>query len=488
MNNQKIESVTIYTKRPGLYLVLLGLFCFTCVNGQNTYLNIKKANDAVQLYKNGDYHVTNSSTPYYLSSSQSEKFTESMTECTYFCWDAGLIVNYDINKYSYATSNAFKVKGNRNRPTGSTLIKITKNGIAIETFNDVLYNTEFYKDTGAPKKPEDPYSIALNCKNGQNAINSFFVLKGKVYKCYGKSSCSHYSQKIVVDQSGKMTHKVTGAEKNISANTVFISPWKFMHKMNLFISFDEMAKSAGISRQQLLKEIVSDNKFKIYTDYYKFWRDEVYNNVLVYSISKQEHYNIAQLKQECEKDIEMRINSADSYFQQAKNAVKQNNRALAVELLGKTAEEYHSAVTIMDHTAQRSELLELFFSVKIAQTTNAYRLLKEGGAFQKIFDDNLSFFKEIQSQTAIPYHLLMESIGIVAVEIRNYDDAIKYLKNAIIIGGKDIDDEGCHVALADAYIGMGNKREALSTLQYIQAKYPQNKRLLELRKKVAKLR
>lgn len=261
---------------------------------------IAKAFAAINEYKNGKYHVKNSKTPYYLDYKKSEKFTEKPNgDCTYFAWGLGLSVRYDYDKYDFSTP--FAVEGMRNRPTGSTTLTVTNQGIVVKTYNDVQYATEFYSNTGdvwkegSAKKPADPYVESLGCKTGNHQSFLYFSIGGKEYKCKVTVNCKHSYKRLVVQTRSKgynaKKQQFVFGGNDPGGESDFLSPWKFMHSLTLQVSFESMAKAVGISKQNLFNLILKNGITGIYTSNYIFWVEPEFDNVLLYRIAKLKGLN-----------------------------------------------------------------------------------------------------------------------------------------------------------------------------------------------------
>ncbi len=256
---------------------------------------LKEAYKAVDEYKNGDYHVRNSKTPYYLGYKQSEKFTENKDgSCTYFAWGAGLNVPYDFEQFDFSVP--FQVEGMRNKPTGSSTLTVSNQGFVVKTYNDVQYTTDFYSGTGdmmkegSAKKPNDPYIEGLDCRTGTHTYDFYFAIGDKRYKCKATATCNHSSKRLVVQRGSqrfnRKTNKYESYGYDSGGSSDFLSPWKFMHTLTLQVSFDNMAKAVGVTKQELLNMIIENGLTKAQTENYDFWIVPEFSNVLVYATAK----------------------------------------------------------------------------------------------------------------------------------------------------------------------------------------------------------
>lgn len=305
-----IPSFNNAQKEVSIIVISLMLACMGYVQTQaQSYICLKKAFDNVELFEKRT--VPSYSTPYYMSIEETGKLSKNKDgSYTFFSWGAGLDAPYHDGDYS----SPFAVEGIRNRPTHNISLTISKQGIKLKTYNDVQVATDFYENTGdimkdgSAKKPADPFSETYGCKTGSRQTNVSFQLGKKTYQCKANFTCQHDCKRLIIVQANKrynvLTHKYDVVAVEPGGSSDFLSPWKFMHTVNCFISFDEMAKSVGISREELIKRIMSDGLPNLFSGDFVFWSDQFYispleriekdpffSDVIVYALAKLNGYN-----------------------------------------------------------------------------------------------------------------------------------------------------------------------------------------------------
>ena len=445
-------------RRNVLFTALLGTFLMVPndteaqVSEEYSGNIIAKAFTAINEYKNGNYHVKNSKTPYYLDYKKSEKFTEKPNgDCTYFAWGSGLDVGYDYDKYDF--SKPFKVEGMRNRPTGSTTLTITNQGIVVKTYNDVQYATEFYSNTGdvwkegSAKKPADPYLNSLGCKTGNHSSFLYFTIGGKEYKCKVTTNCKHSSKRLVIQTSSKRydvkKHDFIVGGNDPGGESDFLSPWKFMHSLTIQVSFDSMAKAVGVSKQELFNLIVKNGITGIYTSEYSFWIEPEFDNVLLYRIAKIKGLNgskpikkdIADEENAKRERTLQQMNTAfeqanseykagnDKYLSQPEEAYQHFKKAVAQSLdVNKNAIEYDkkemisSSYQLWLHSTQMAVQSSYAMAIKNSQHISAFK------ADYKAAKKNLPYGA---------FGSINENIGNKAFKAGSYEEAIDFFDIAI---------------------------------------------------------
>lgn len=150
---------------------------------------------------------------------------------------------YDYNKFSF--SNPFK--GMKNAPTATVTYKLTAQQLVMEFYDDVQYACEFDEQTGSPKRPDDPYSYYLGCKQGKS-----YNLTGSLY--FGNIcldvpltlTCNkHTSKQLFYSTSTREYDPRRGRMVDRSSQNPF-SPWQFTHTMTVTISVNDLARAIQV--------------------------------------------------------------------------------------------------------------------------------------------------------------------------------------------------------------------------------------------------
>ena len=303
--------------------------CTTATIAQqpSAYEHVKNALEQVEIYKTQPKRIKSAAgifgyddsqwldqqnLVHYLGREESERMTEQNGVTTYFAWDGGLCVDYDVEWLFH--SWPFQVAGvSKSRPTGSVTYQVTQQGITIKFYNDVQYNCDFDKRTGMEKPHPCPFTAALGCKTGSRVEDTYFVTwGGKKGKFKANVSCQHSHVQLKAGYGSSQRYNPwTGVTEWDGGGGDPYSPWKYKHTVTVKILFSTLAQSAGMSRQEFLKEIVRFG-FRYLTprsiggamgdEESHSWTLEPLNNILTYKFLKEAGYTLATLKEECERE------------------------------------------------------------------------------------------------------------------------------------------------------------------------------------------
>ncbi len=309
------------------------------------YQYVKKAFKAVENYKHAPYHIKSNvagkfgydssqwlddrNMVHYLDRDQSETFTEQNGVITYSAWDGGLCMRY--NRQLLFHSWSFLVQGvAKSRPTGHVTFQVSQQGITIKIYNDVQYNCDF-NESGQPKAPPCPFTELLECKTGSRVEGAAFSIVGVGFKKFKtRVSCQHSRVQLLAGYGGgsERWNADKGEFENVGSGSDPYSPWKYKHTLTIKLTFDELAKVAGVSRQELIRQLVLHGFKSLLTDTVlqsvsmvsidnnaiREWvseRLEPLNNILCYRFFKESCISMEQLQAEHEK------------IEQAKEAARQ---------------------------------------------------------------------------------------------------------------------------------------------------------------------
>ncbi len=436
--------------------------------------------------------------PYYHTIEETGSLSKNKNgDFVFFSWGTGLYVDYDYDKYDFSVP--FKVEGMRNRPTGSTTLTITKQGISIKTYNDVQYKTEFYSNTGdmmkegSAKKPDDAHTSSLGCKSGSRAGVMSFQIGDKRYKCKANLTCQHNVKRLVVTITSKKYDYKKGkwlyGAGDPGGSSDFISPWKFSHTLTCQFSFNDMAKSMGITVDELKKKIISEGLMVLGVNDYILW-EETFSDIVVYSLAKQLGVTPETLNRQKGEDF---LAKADSYFENGKAALKEKQRAKAIELLESAIRHYKKALDLDNSftVEKQQQILESYLSALRIQTYNAYRLMKSDGTHSDVFQRNYDYLsKFLRKSRPAHFDMVRHGLGYIALEIKDYEDAIKFLQ--FVFDKKDMQFEPSErkaldeilIRLAKAYIGANRMEEAKDVIESVLREEPENPDAIECKKQI----
>lgn len=434
--------------------------------------------------------------PYYHTIEETGSLSKNKNgDFVFFSWGAGLYVDYDYDQYDFSVP--FKVEGMRNRPTGSTTLTITKQGISIKTYNDVQYKTEFYSNTGdmmkegTAKKPDDAHTSSLGCKSGRRAGGMSFQIGDKRYKCKANLTCQHNVKRLVVTITSKKYDYKKGkylyGAGDPGGSTDFISPWKFSHTLTCQISFNDMAQSMGITVDELKKKIISEGFDIIGVNDYTLWTG-MFSDIVVYSLAQQLGYTPETINRQEGEEI---LAKAESYFEKGKSAVKEKQRANAIELLESATSYYKKALDYPFTAEKKQKIWDSYLSALRTQTFNAYRLMKSEGTHADIFQRNYGNLSQLlKKNNSVLFDMFEYGLGTIALEIKEYDDAIHYLQFINSKKDQSLDSserkavDEILMCLAKAYIGANRTEEAKEIIEIVLREEPENPDAIECRKQI----
>lgn len=379
-------------------------------------------------------------------------------------------------------------------PVNHVTYEFSSDNIKILIYDRVQLVCEF-DDRGSEKAPNDPFVEYLKCTPGKpEIINGIILLEdGPDIEAQVLYSCSH-SKRHMKYIGGEIRKKVGGKVRRGKIINHY-APWQFIHQQTVTYDLNKIAKSLGVSKKQLayfmiekgIKGIIT-NKDGIYTDIKG--RDLRYFKYCLWNIFGDNH-DLNMLFQSSLPKVEAMskeqiIIKADTYFEKAKNLIKNGNRGQAIEMLDTVSIFYKEALAWCVNDVEKLEVMEKYQSSLRTQTFNAYRLMKTQGKYQEVYERNYEYFNNYYREDAKAYWLAVENgLGIVALDVKDFDDAIFHFNNVVneVEGSRDrslaIKEM---LLLCKAYIGANRTEEVKELVDIILQEQPQNKDALEYKK------
>ena len=396
-------------------------------------------------------------------------------------------------RYMDNLMHSIPFEGYDNRPVNSVTFEFSSDNITIKIYDRIQLNCEFDK-TGTEKAPNDPFVEYLGCTSGKSEIINGIILfdDGPNIETQVLYSCSHSKLHLKMGVPG--SRLVAGRVRRARAIFHF-APWRFVHQQTVTYDLNKIAKSLGVSKKQLaysmiekgIKGIVT-NKEGIYTDikdrdlrYFKYCLWNIFGDNR--DLNKSFQSSLPKVKA---MDKEQILIKADTYFGKAKNLIKNGNRGQAIEMLDTVSIYYKEALAWCTNDAEKREVMEKYLSSLRTQTFNAYRLMKAQGKYQEVFERNYEYFNNYYREDAKLYWIVVENgLGIVALDIKDFDDAILHLTN--VINEMEENHDRNHaievmLLLCKAYIGANRTKEARELVDIILEEQPQNNEVLEYKK------
>ena len=379
-------------------------------------------------------------------------------------------------------------------PVNHVTYEISSDNIKILIYDRVQLVCEF-GNNGSEKAPNDPFIEYLKCTSGKSEIiNGAILLDDDTnMKAQVSYSCSHSKRHMQYD--GGETRKKVGGRVRKGRKINYFAPWQFVHQQTVIYDFNKIAKSLGVSKKQLaysliekgIKGIVT-NKEGIYTDirdrdlkYFKYCLWNIFGDNSDLNKSFQStHPKVEAMNKE------QILNRANTSFEKAKNLIKTGNRGQAIEMLDTVSFFYKEALAWCVSNEEKQDVLEKYLSSLRTQTFNAYRLLKTQGKYKDVFDRNYEYFNNYYKEEAKAYWIAVENgLGIVALDVKDFDDAILHLDNVVneVEGSNDRNLAIKEMLLlCKAYIGANKVVEAGELVDIILQEQPQNKEAIEFKK------
>ena len=384
-------------------------------------------------------------------------------------------------------------EGYDHRPINSVTFEFSSNNIKIKIYDRLQLNCDFDKN-GTEKAPNDPFVEYLRCKSGKSeTINGMILFDdGPNIETQALYTCSHSKRHLKMGVPGS---KIVRGRVRRARAIDFYAPWQFVHQQTVTYDLNKIAKSMGVSKKQLaysmiekgIKGIVT-NKEGIYTDikdrdlrYFIYCLWNLFGDKSDLNKSFQQTPPIAEAMNK-----EQILNRANTYFEKAKNLIKNGNRGQAIEMLDTVSIYYKEALAWCTNSEEKLEVMEKYLSSLRTQTFNAYRLMKTQGKYQEVFERNYEYFNNYYREDAKAYWIAVENgLGLVALEIKDFDDAILHLTN-VVNEMEGHPDKNLTIKemlwLCKAYIGANRVEEARELVDIILEEQPQNNEALEYKK------
>ena len=430
---------------------------------------------------------------------------------TFFCWGAGKVSPMHEGDYS----TPFAVPGMRNRPTRNITLKISQQGINIKLYNDVQCVTEFYEQTGdafrdgSAKKPKDPFAADYKCTTGTRQKKVVFQLEQNMYECPAKLTCQHSSKRLVVTQSSQRynpnTRRFDVGGGDPGGSSDFLSPWKFMHTQTCYISFDEMSKSVGVSRNELFKKIMSGGLPMLFgvDGYYLFGGDEdvnaFFSDVIVFALAKMNGYDRGKLQILRQEEVELekqtramkRAKYEESMSQLYQKGVEYYNEARASRKKDdvRSLQSSFQAMKIFSTLQSDSTIAEcdssFVYYLRSLQIHiyASYELSIDSVKYRPIFEKDYQFVAESNLSPALKGSIY-QGLGIISNRHKLYAEANEQFGESLRLIEKSNDKNLISKCLArriENYIDGKKYNEALEEIQLALKSYPQEMIYLDLK-------
>ena len=250
-----------------------------------------------------------------------------------------------------------------------------------------------------------------------------------------------------------------------------------------------MAQSMGITVDELKKEIINSGLMVLGVNDYILW-EETFSDIVVYSLAQQLGVTPETLNRQKGEDF---LAKADSYFENGKVALKEKQRAKAIELLESAIKNYKKAIDLDNSftVEKQQQILESYLSALRIQTFNAYRLMKSDGTHSEVFQRNYDYLsKFLRKSRPAHFDMVRHGLGYIALEIKDYEDAIKFLQ--FVFDKKDMPFEPSErkaldeilIRLAKAYIGANRMEEAKDVIESVLREEPENPDAIECKNQI----
>ena len=378
-------------------------------------------------------------------------------------------------------------------PVNRITYEVSTDKIVIKIYDRVQLVCDF-DDNGTEKAPVDPFSEFLQCKPGTPE-----TIDGKIIFDNGDNlrtkiirSCTH--NKKHMQYIGATTYGYHKGKVREGRSINYYAPWQFSHNQTVTYNLNQIAKSLGITKRDLIYQLIENGVSGIVTD-----KGELYNYLsdnekyyLVYSLwnlfgnqAELEKSTTSNTKQNESVSRNIILGKANHLFNAAKIAVENKQRKRAITILDTALVVYKEALEWSINDEQRKEVLQSYMSAFRTQTFNAYRLMNDDKESLSLFQRNYDYLNTLRFEAPVDWQAMEIGIGTIALEMKNYNDAICHLSlgldemnapSSVMVKVK--------LLLAKAYLGAEMKQNAESLLDNILELDPDNSEVQNLKKQL----
>lgn len=272
----------------------------------------------------------------------------------------------------------------------------------------------------------------------------------------------------------------------------YFAPWKFFHNQTVTYDLNQIAKSIGIPKKNLVYQLIENGVSGIVTDKGGLYNylDDNEKCYLVYSLwnlfgsqAELDKNAPGSIKQKESVSRNYLLGKADQLFNAAKIAIKNKQRKSAIAILDTALVVYKETLEWSINDEQRKEVLQSYMSAFRTQTFNAYRLMNDDKESYSLFQRNYDYLNTLRFEAPVDWQAMEIGIGTIALEMKNFNEAICHLS----LGLDEMDAPSnvmvkVKLLLAKAYIGAGMKQNADDLLDNILEQDPNNSEVQDLKK------